>query len=78
MAQGTHEIKDQIAIEQPYVNKHILRGFDSNNEGNQGWFLRGIQLPKIDTRKFVGKDVLTWICQMEHFFDLHQVSTLQR
>ena len=28
-------------------------------------------------RKFDGKDPITWIFQMEQFFDLHQVPTLQ-
>jgi hypothetical protein len=27
--------------------------------------------------KFDGKDPITWIFQMEQFFDLHQVPTLQ-
>jgi hypothetical protein len=29
-------------------------------------------------RKFDGKDPITWIFQMEQFFDLHQVPTLQK
>jgi hypothetical protein len=29
-------------------------------------------------RKFDGHDPMTWICQMEQFFDLHQVPTLQK
>ena len=29
-------------------------------------------------RKFYGKDLLTWILQMEQFFDLHDVSQTQK
>ena len=29
-------------------------------------------------RNFDGKDPITWIFQMEQFFDLHQVATLQK
>ena len=29
-------------------------------------------------RKFDGKDPIIWIFQMEQFFDLHQVPTLQK
>ena len=30
-------------------------------------------IPKIDMRKFDGKDPVTWILQMEKYFDLHNV-----
>ena len=30
-------------------------------------------VPKIDMRKFDGKDPITWILQMEFFFDIHDV-----
>lgn len=69
MAHGNH--KDSVHVEQPSINKHIIRGFDSNNGGIQGWFPRGIQLPKIDIKKFDGNNPITRIFQMEHFFDLH-------
>ena len=39
---------------------------------------KGLQLPKIDMRKFDGKDPITWIFQMEQFFDIHQVPNLQK
>jgi hypothetical protein len=39
---------------------------------------RNYLIPKIDMRKFDGKDPITWIFQMEQFFDLHQVPTLQK
>ena len=35
-------------------------------------------VPKIDMRKFDGKDPETWILQMEQFFDLHNVKNAQK
>jgi hypothetical protein len=35
-------------------------------------------VPKIDMRKFDGKDPITWILQMEQFFDLHNVPHTQK
>ena len=43
---------------------------------NLGSGLRTNHIPKIDMRKFDGKDPITWILQMEQFFDLHQVTSL--
>ena len=37
-----------------------------------------IQISKIEIRKFYGKDPITWIFQMETFFDIHQVPNLQK
>ena len=34
-------------------------------------------IPKIDMRKFDGKDPTTWILQMEQFFDLNNVKNIQ-
>ena len=42
------------------------------NSGQRNYFI-----PKIDMRKLDGKDPITWIFQMEQFFDLHQVPTMQ-
>ena len=39
---------------------------------------RNYYIPKIDKRKFDGKDPITWIFHMEQLFDLHQVPTLQK
>ena len=30
-------------------------------------------IPKIDMRKFDGKDTIMWILQIDQFFDLHDV-----
>ena len=35
-------------------------------------------VPKIDMRKFDGKDPATWILQMEEFFDLNNVQNAQK
>ena len=35
-------------------------------------------VPKIDMRKFDGKDPTTWILQMEQFFDLNNVQNPQK
>ena len=39
---------------------------------------RNYFIPKNDMRKFDGKDPIMWIFQMEQFFDLHQVPTMQK
>ena len=63
--QGSHEEKNSAQVAIPSMNKHDIRGIDYNMGSNQGWFPRGLQLPKIDMRKFDGKDPITWIFQME-------------
>ena len=35
-------------------------------------------IPKIDTRKFDGKDPVTWILHMEQYFDLNHVKNSQK
>jgi hypothetical protein len=40
--------------------------------------LKNNHVPKIDMRKFDGKDPITWILQMEQFFDLHNVPHTQK
>jgi hypothetical protein len=78
VGQGTHDERNSSHFEKPSFSKSTLGGFDSNIGSNQRWLPRGIQLPKIDMRKFDGKDPITWIFQMEQFFDLHQVPNLQK
>jgi hypothetical protein len=65
VGQGSHDDRNSFHFEQPSFSKHIHGGFDSNNGYNQGWFPRGIKLPKIDMRKFYGKDPITWIFKVE-------------
>ena len=35
-------------------------------------------IPKMDMRKFDGKDLVTWILQMEQYFDLNNVQNTQK
>ena len=35
-------------------------------------------IPKMDMRKFDGKDPVTWILQMKQYFDLHNVKNTQK
>ena len=57
--QGAHDYIDSTQVEKPSINKHSLRGLDSNVGSNQGWPTRGIQLPKVNMRNFDGKDPFT-------------------
>ncbi len=45
---------------------------------NSGFGFKTNHIPKIDMRKFDGKDPITWILQMEQFFDLHDVPHTQK
>jgi hypothetical protein len=45
---------------------------------NSNFGLKTNHIPKIDMRKFDGKDPITWILQMEKFFDLHNVPHTQK
>ena len=45
---------------------------------NSNFGLRTNHVPKIDMRKFDGKDPITWILQMEQFFDLHNLPHTQK
>jgi hypothetical protein len=45
---------------------------------NSNFSLKTNHIPKIDMRKFYGKYPITWILQMEQFFDLHNVPHTQK
>jgi hypothetical protein len=45
---------------------------------NSNFGLKTNHVPKIDMRKFDDKDPITWILQMEQFFDLHNVPHTQK
>jgi hypothetical protein len=45
---------------------------------NSNFGLKTNHIPKIDMRNFDGKDPITWILQMEQFFDLHNVPHTQK
>ena len=40
--------------------------------------LKTHHIPKLDMRKFDGKDPITWILHMEKYFDLHNVKNTQK
>jgi hypothetical protein len=61
---------------------HGIHDEDTRNM-NQEWRnsnfgLNTNHVPKIDMRNFDGKDPITWILQMEKFFDLHNVPHTQK
>jgi hypothetical protein len=62
----SHEIHDEDTrkVNQEWRNSNF--GLNTNH------------VPKIDMRKFDGKDPITWILQMEQFFDLHNVPHTQK
>jgi hypothetical protein len=45
---------------------------------NSNFGLKTNHIPKIDMRKFDGKDPITWILQTEKLFDLHNVPHTQK
>jgi hypothetical protein len=45
---------------------------------NSNFGLKTNHVPKIDMRKFDGKDPITWILHMEQLFDLHNVPHTQK
>jgi hypothetical protein len=57
--------------------------YEDTRKVNQEWRnsnfgLKTDHVPKIDMRNFDGKDPITWILQMEKFFDLHNVPHTQK
>jgi gas vesicle protein len=63
---ASHEIHDE---DMRKVNQECI---------NSNFGLKTNHVPKIDMRKFDGKDPITWILQMEQFFDLHNVTHTQK
>jgi hypothetical protein len=63
---ASHEIHDEDTrkVDQEWINSNF--GLKTNH------------IPNIDMRKFDGKDPITWILQMEQFFDLHNVPHTQK
>ena len=45
-------------------------------KSNVGW--KNHHILKMDMRKFDGKDLVTWILQMEQYFDLNNVQNTQK
>jgi hypothetical protein len=63
---ASHEIHDEDT-------RKVNQEWRKSNFG-----LKNNHVPKIDMRKFDGKDPITWILQMEQFFDLHNVPHTQK
>jgi gas vesicle protein len=63
---ASHEIHDEDTrkVNQEWINSNF--GLNTNH------------VPKIDMRKFDGKDTITSILQMEQLFDLHNVPHTQK
>ena len=76
--QGTHDENKR----DDNINMGFHNLYHSSPDNNDHQYCssrpRNYHIPKIYMRKFDGKDALTWICQMEHFFDLHHVPTQQK
>ena len=53
--------------------RNVNHDFIDSNIG-----LKTHHVPKIDMRKFDGKDHVTWILEMEQYFDLHNVKNTQK
>ena len=52
---------------------NVNRDFMNSNVGGKNH-----HIPKMDMRKFDGKDLVTWILQMEQNFDLSNVQNTQK
>ena len=61
-------------VEETHDEKKINVNNDFINSNVRG---KNHHIPKMDMRKFDGKDPVTWILQMEQYFDLHNVQNTQ-
>jgi hypothetical protein len=75
----------KFLIERPPGSDNVSHEIhdEDTRKMNQDWrnFIFGLKtnhFPKIDIRKFDGKDLITWILQMEQLFDLHDVPHTQK
>ena len=55
------------------TKKNVNHDFIASNFG-----LKTHHITNIDTRKFDGKDPVTWILQMEQYYDSHNVKNTQK
>ena len=62
-------------VEEAHDEKKINVNHDFINS-NVGW--KNHRIPNMDMRKFDGKDPVTWILQMEQYFDLNNVKNTQK
>ena len=67
----------------PSGDKELHETHDKNKSNvnhdfrDSNFGLKTNHIPKINMRKFDGKDLVTWIRNMEHLFDLHDVLPTQ-
>lgn len=63
-----------------FESKNYNHDFSIQDPHHQGFNLaqRNYYVLKTDTRKFDGNDPVTWIFEMEQYFYLHHVESLQR
>ena len=66
---------DGKIVEETHDEKkiNVNRDFINSNVG-----LKNHHIPKMDMRKFDGKDPVTWVLQMEQYFDLKNVQNTQK
>jgi hypothetical protein len=74
-----------LLIERPHKSDNVSHEIHDGDKRkmNQYWRnssfgLKTQNISKIDMRKFNDKDPITWIIQMEKFFDLHDVPHTQK
>jgi hypothetical protein len=71
--EGSQENKGSIHVEQLSNNNNFPGGFNSNSGITYGWSPKGVNLPKVELRKFDGEEVFTWVNQIERYFELHNI-----
>ena len=62
-------------VEEPHDEKKISVNCDFINSNVGG---KNHHIPKMDMRKFDGNDHVTWILQMDQYFDLNNVQNTQK
>ena len=63
VVQETHD-ENKINVNRDFINSNV--GLNTHH------------IPKVDIRNFDDKDPLTWILQMDQYFDLHNVQNTQK
>eukprot|EP00253_Pinus_taeda_P002118 PITA_02118 len=77
---GTKSLQERL----PNVEKVVEETHDENKRNvnhdfiDSNFALKTHHIPNIYMRKFDGKDLVTWILQMEQYFDLHDVQPPQK
>jgi hypothetical protein len=69
---GTQENKGSFHVEQHVDNKQFSSGINSNSGVNYGGSPK-LNFPKIELKKFDGREAFTWVNQIEQYFELHNI-----